>query len=90
MIGYIAILVIIALAVMWRREYQLHVANPDSNCLNDWFCPLRSGLGWAKSEDAYRERAARQNDTVTADGRLEHVTYPAPDPAAATYRNLFN
>lgn len=89
MIEVVLIAAVFIIVGMWYYENQKRAANPDHNCLNDWFCPVRLS-SWQKSEDMYTDRSQRQNDTLTQDGRMEHVSYPVPDPAKATVRDLFS
>lgn len=82
---------IVAVVALWAYEYRRLSTNPDLNCLNDLFCPVRHHLGLAKKTGGtyiFLDRAKRENDMLTPDGRLEHISYPVPDPKG-TIRDLY-
>lgn len=64
--------------------------NPEGNHLDaESGTPLQNTEIAAQGTKEYMGRLLRSGDTLLPDGRMEHLTYPAPDPSSS-FRDLYS
>lgn len=69
---------------------KVRIRNPEGNHLDaEDATPLKNTDIAAQGTKEYMGRLMRQGDTLLPDGRMEHTTYPAPDPSSS-YRDLYS
>lgn len=68
----------------------IRARNPEGNRLDaEDVTPITNTEIAAQGTPEYMARLKRQGDTLLPDGRMEHTTYPAPDPSSS-YRDLYS
>lgn len=69
---------------------EVYSRNPEGNHLDaEDGAPLKNTEIAAQGTTEYMGRLLRGGDTLLPDGRMEHATYPAPDPSTS-YRDLYS